>query len=238
MPFKKGNIPWNNNKTGYKTKTCSEETKHKISIGNIGKAKGRKLKPFSEEHRRKLSESRKGSKASNETKVKMSKSHTGIIPTEETKAKMRKNNAHYWLGKRKSEATKKKLCIARQGRKPMLGHHHSIASRKKMSMSRKGEKCHLYRGGITPLNQLIRSGLSFRLWREAVFARDNWTCQKTGKRGGDMDPHHIQNFSQFPELRFAIDNGITLSHESHREFHSIYGNKNNTKEQIIEFLNK
>jgi len=38
-------------------------------------------------------------------------------------------------------------------------------------------------------------------------------------------------------LRFAIDNGITLSEQSHKEFHKIYGKENNTKKQLKEFLN-
>ena len=78
--------------------------------------------------------------------------------------------------------------------------------------------------------------IDFRLWREAVFARDNWICQKYGLRGGKLHPHHIQNFAQYPELRFAIDNGITLSEKAHKEFHKKYGIKNNTKGQLEEFL--
>ncbi len=95
-----------------------------------------------------------------------------------------------------------------------------------------------WKGGITPINAKIRSSIEFDLWRSAVFARDNWTCQKIGIKGGRLVSHHIQNFAQFPELRFALDNGITLSKEAHREFHKKYGYRNNTKEQIKEFLNK
>lgn len=100
----------------------------------------------------------------------------------------------------------------------------------------KGEKCHFWKGGITPENQKIRHSIEYRLWREAVFARDNWICQKCKKRGGKIDPHHIQNFAQFSELRFAIDNGITLCRNCHKEFHKKYGQRNNTKEQLIRFI--
>jgi len=91
-------------------------------------------------------------------------------------------------------------------------------------------------GNKTPKDKKIRKSIEYSLWREAVFARDNWTCQKTGVKGGRLHPHHIYNFAQYPELRFAIDNGITLSEKSHIEFHKKYGKTNNTKEQIIEFL--
>ena len=102
----------------------------------------------------------------------------------------------------------------------------------------KGKKNPSWKGGITPENRKFRTNIEFRLWRESVFARDNWTCQKYGIKGGKLNPHHIKNFAQYPELRFAIDNGITLSVKAHREFHKKYGYKNNTKEQLEEFLLK
>jgi len=65
---------------------------------------------------------------------------------------------------------------------------------------------------------------------------NGYTCQKIGIKGGHLVAHHIQNFAQFPELRFAIDNGITLSKQAHNEFHKRYGRKNNNREQLDEFL--
>lgn len=112
----------------------------------------------------------------------------------------------------------------------------TIATRKKQSDSHKGEKCHFWKGGITLEHLKIRTSIEMRLWRESVFARDNFTDQKTGIRGGDLHAHHILNFAEYPELRFAIDNGITLSKESHKEFHKKYGMRNNTREQLLEFL--
>lgn len=99
-----------------------------------------------------------------------------------------------------------------------------------------GNKNPAWKGGIKLENLKIRHSLEMVLWREAVFARDNWTCQKTGVKGGRLQAHHVQNFSQFPELRFAIDNGITLSQKAHRDFHKKYGVKNNNKEQILKFI--
>jgi len=118
----------------------------------------------------------------------------------------------------------------------MLGKHQSEITRRKHSEIMTGAKNHRWKGGIESENKRIRKGINFRLWREAVFARDNWTCQKYHIKGGKLQPHHIQNFAQYPELRFAIDNGITFSKKAHDEFHKIYGKYNNTKEQLEEFL--
>lgn len=152
----------------------------------------------------------------------------------------------HWRGKKFNKKHKENLSKAHTGKKKPWalckcggwnkGKKMSEETRKKMSESNKREKSYLWKGGITPINAEIRNGIEFRLWREAVFARDNWTCQKYGIKGIKLHPHHIQNFAQFPELRFAIDNGITLSEKSHKEFHKKYGRKNNTKKQLEEYL--
>ena len=118
---------------------------------------------------------------------------------------------------------------------PNFGKHPSIETRLKKSKHR-GENAGNWQGGKTAQSFLIRHNINYKLWREAVFARDNWTCQKSGTRGGLLRAHHIFSFSKYPELRFAIDNGITLSDDNHKEFHIQYGKKNNTKEQIEEFI--
>jgi hypothetical protein len=112
----------------------------------------------------------------------------------------------------------------------------AIKIRRKMSDSQRGRKGSNWQGGISSKNEKIRHGVEFRLWREAVFARDNWTCQKYNIKGGKLHPHHIKNFSKYPELRFAIDNGITLSEKAHKEFHKKYGMSNNSKKQLVDFL--
>lgn len=145
----------------------------------------------------------------------------------ESREKMRlaklKNPTRYWLGKKRDVETINKIIKKKKG-----------IHNKKLS----GANSYFWKGGVTPINKVIRMSLETKLWREAVFIRDNWTCQKTGIKGGKLHSHHIQNFAQYPELRFAIDNGITLSKEAHNEFHKIYGKKNNNREQLNEFLNK
>ena len=132
------------------------------------------------------------------------------------------------LGRIKSEKVRKKISIGN------LGQKRTEESRKNM-----GGKNHWnWKGGITEESQKCRNSFEYKIWDNAVFARDNFTCQKYGTRGGDLHAHHILNFSSYPDLRLDINNGITLSKKAHKEFHKKYGNKNNTMEQLLEFLNK
>ncbi len=206
MPFQKGQAPWNK---GIKTGKNPEHSK---------RMKGRKL---SKEHINKIFQTRKKNNScwhTEETKKKNSEAHKGVKFSEE----------------RKKRASERKMGTP-SGAK---GKHWKLSekTKRKMSEANRGEKSYFWKGGITPENAKIRMGIDFRLWREAVFARDNWTCQKTGVKGGKLHPHHIKNFAEYPELRFAINNGITLSEKAHREFHKKYGMKNNTLEQIKHYV--
>lgn len=214
----------------YIHKSPSEETKKKMSEAQKKRFENPENHPMfdkhhSEEARKKISKALGG------------KNHPmyGKHHSEESKRK----NSETQKGKKKwTEEDKKRMSKQRKGNKYALGKHWKLSkeTRKKMSKSNKGEKSYLWKDGISPINERIRQGIDFRLWRESVFARDNWTCQKCGVRGGRLHPHHIQNFAQWPELRFAIDNGITFCEKCHWEFHKIYGKENNTKEQVEEFL--
>lgn len=93
-------------------------------------------------------------------------------------------------------------------------------------------------GNKTPYNHKMRMRLEYKDWHRKCLERDNFTCQKTGKRGGVLEVHHILNYSQHPELRLEVLNGITLSKESHRLFHKTYGQTNNTIEQLEEFIGR
>lgn len=86
----------------------------------------------------------------------------------------------------------------------------------------KGEKHWAWKGGITPINRVIRNSLEMKLWRRAVFERDNYMCVWCGAKNGNgitvvLHADHIKQFAYFPELRFAIDNGRTLCSSCHKK---------------------
>jgi 5-methylcytosine-specific restriction endonuclease McrA/predicted DNA-binding protein YlxM (UPF0122 family) len=174
-----------------------------------------------------------GKKHTENTKIKISEANLGRHHSEEAKRKISevlKGEKHPMYGKHHSKETKKKISETKSGK------HLSEETKRKLSEVKKGKKHPNWKGCITPKNTKIRSSLEMRLWKKAVFERDNFTCQKCGKKGGDLHAHHINNFADFPELRVAIDNGITLCKECHKEFHRLYGKKNNTRSQIDEFI--
>lgn len=141
-----------------------------------------------------------------------------------------------------SDNTKNKISLKNKGKIRTLDQRKTLSIAKKKSGIKppiqRGEKNVNWKGGITPENVKIRNSIEIDLWKRKCLERDMFTCQKTGQKGGKLVIHHILNFSSNPELRFDIDNGITLSKISHDNFHILYGKKNNTREQLLQFLNQ
>jgi len=114
----------------------------------------------------------------------------------------------------------------------------------KCNNNQKGEYSWNWQGGITPEHTQIRQSGDYKSWRIEVYKRDNYTCQCCGdSKGGNLIAHHIENFSEYPELRFDINNGITTCTNCHKpnifgSFHNIYGTRNNNLKQLIEYYNK
>jgi len=53
-----------------------------------------------------------------------------------------------------------------------------------------------YKGGITPLANMIRHLLEYINWRNQIFKRDNYTCQECEQIGGNLEAHHIKPFAE------------------------------------------
>lgn len=152
-----------------------------------------------------------GRKLSSVAKQKISKAHKGKLISRETREAISRGH----MGKPHNiEASVRKLkAWNEKNRRFMVG-----------------EKNGNWRGGITPINQKIRNSTGYKLWREAVFERDNWTCMWCGQVGGSLNADHIKPFSLFPELRLAIDNGRTLCVKCHETTDTYRGK--NTRKQV------
>lgn len=90
-------------------------------------------------------------------------------------------------------------------------------TRMKRSIATRGSRSHAWRGGLTPVHQGIRQSVEYRLWREVVYRRDDYTCVHCGQRGGELNADHIKQFAYYPKLRFDIDNGRTLCKPCHKK---------------------
>ena len=115
----------------------------------------------------------------------------------------------------------------------------SVEQKQKLSLAKigkVGQLCNAWKHGLTETNILIRSSVESKEWKRCVLKRDNYTCQHCGKRGGILNVHHILSFAEYSDLRFEVDNGITLCKKCHYIFHSKYGFTNNNPEQIKDMV--
>jgi len=209
MRFTKGNVAWN------KGIPCSNEKKKKISQtlkGHIPWNKG-KTDVYSEE-----------------TKEAMSKTtfKEGHIPWNKGKVGIISGDKNPFYGKKHTEETKKKMSESHKDCIPWNKGKVNVFSKEtrlKMSQNRvgkqKGENNPAWKGGVTPLNNLIRKTKEYKEWAISVYKKYKYICQCCGIKckAKNIIAHHIKSFTYFPKLRFDINNGVTLCRSCHIKYH-------------------
>jgi hypothetical protein len=173
-----------------------------------------------------------GKHLSEETKLKISRANKGKLVGE--------LSPFYGIPKSK-EQIEKVLKTKELRNVSSKGENNSMFGRRGQNSPIYGEKNGRWKGGVKSENEKIRQSVEYKEWRNAIFARDNYTCQCCGEKSGDIEAHHIDNFSDNVDKRFDIDNGITLCKKCHNpiyegSFHNVYGTFNNNKEQLDEYI--
>lgn len=168
----------------------TNETRKKLSLAKIGNTNLLGFK-FSEYSKNKMSKSHMGMK-----------NHFGFEHTKETKLKM----SILKRGKHISSKTEFKK-----------GFKHTEEWKRKNSIRMKGERNPNWIKDREIVRQNSHKGdVDYQEWRKQVYARDNWKCRIADNNcKGKIEAHHILRFSEYPELRYVVNNGITLCHGHH-----------------------
>jgi len=174
------------------------------------------------------------------------KAHTGRVFSEETRQKMRNN---HWArrgvapsnkGQVMDDEFKNKVSASikqwndsfPEEVKKMCGH--------KAAATKAGVEPDQY-VRITEANVRARGLPEYKEWEEKVFKRDGFHCKILGcehSRPNNITAHHLDGFHWCVDKRHVVANGITLCKYHHRQFHSEYGNSNNTEAQFKEWVQK
>lgn len=135
-----------------------------------------------------------------------------------------------------SEDAKHNHSLSLMGHAPWGPAHHTPEARARMSIIHRGPLGSNWKGGLTSENDTVRRNVEYDTWRAAVYARDDYTCPICGKHGVDLEAHHIQNFAAHKDERLDVANGVTMCAPCHKRFHLIFGQKDNTLQELQTFV--
>lgn len=135
----------------------------------------------------------------------------------------------------------------------------------KCNIVHNGNSHYCWKGGISPLHEYLRK--TIYPWKIDSLKKYNYTCDISGKNNNLIIHHLYnfsdilketldivklpiyKNISAYTQeelelikstclkLHYKYGLGICLTEDLHKEFHSIYGKRNNTLEQYLEFKN-
>jgi hypothetical protein len=100
---------------------------------------------------------------------------------------------------------------ARRGRR--------FCSKKCAGEAKRGAAHPLYRGHDVRARTRAMGRRDYKIWRRAVIERDEHTCQRCGRQGTLLHAHHIKPWEEHPDVRYDVNNGVTLCPSCHRHMH-------------------
>lgn len=193
--FKKGNKPWN--------------------TGN-GEATSGSRNPFY------------GKRHSDEAKEKNRLAHLGLIPwikgKEHLAVRGDKNPAKRpEVREILSEKAKKRIYISLRGELPnceVCGCKLSSYTARVCFANRfkfySGPRHYAWNPNREEVKRNERNDPEYKQWRMKVWIRDNFKCRIANQDcDGRIEAHHILGWSEYVELRYEVNNGITLCHAHH-----------------------
>lgn len=138
------------------------------------------------------------------------------IVTQETREKIRKAI----LGSKNPKGS-----LAKMGTKnPMYGKRYTEEEKKRIGevalrRNKEGKPVNqygAYKGLEKRKRENRRADSAYIEWRRLIFKRDSYKCRiNNDDCQGRMEAHHILAWRSHPELRYEINNGITLCHYHH-----------------------
>ncbi len=144
-------------------------------------------------------------KLSEETKKRMSQCKKNHFVSKETRQKIIKalTGKHIWQNKEHPRG--------------MMGKKQSLETIRKRMEKISGKNHYLWIEDRTQLKaRQERNDSAYQDWRIQIFKRDNFKCKIANQDcSGKIKAHHILGWSDFPELRYQLNNGITLCQAHH-----------------------
>ena len=150
------------------------------------------------------------------------------IVGEDTKRKMSvaKLGNKNCLGYKHTDETRRKVSNALKGNTHCKGKKLEGIHREKVLAGLK-KSPHQFPKGEKPWNYIVDRTLvrvgdrsindgRYKEWRSIVKNRDGWKCKISNNDCSDkLEAHHILTWRNYPELRYEVNNGITLCHAHH-----------------------
>jgi thymidylate synthase (FAD) len=125
------------------------------------------------------------------------------------------NNIYFWLKKHSIET--RDVSAARKIK------YWGVTGEANPMFGRRGELSPTYVDGSAPERQKAYVQKQGREFLRAVYKRDGYCCRRCGapkKQPKSIHAHHIRPWAGNPELRFDLDNAVTLCRTCHSWVHS------------------